>query len=358
MVNSFTLLEKYSQLNDMQIHLHIKKINLRGYLQIFVLEKPMKRLLMIILTTISPILAQCDWNDDGTVDVLDVVSMVDCILTNCWNGSQCDWNGDGDLNVIDVVDTIDCILFDCFSVDVYGCTDPEAINYNPDANIDDGGCDYADDTCIDIDGNIYDTIQLGDQLWMAENLKVTHYRNGEEIPTGFNDSGWINLNDTETGAYAVYNDDPVNAETYGNLYNWYAVDDSRGVCPEDFHIPTDEEWMELEMYMGMSYEEAHDSDNRGTDQGSQLAGNADLWFSGSLENDPAFGSSGFTALPGGYRSYGNGYYIFVGEIGWFWSSTAYNNNRAWHRVLSYDNSDVNRSSIFKRSGSSVRCVGD
>ncbi len=87
---------------------------------------------------------------------------------------------------------------------------------------------------IDIDGNVYETVQIGEQVWMAENLKVTNYRNGDEIPTG---------------AY-VYENDPSNAETYGNLYNWYAVDDGRGVCPEDWHVPTDDEYTALSDYLG------------------------------------------------------------------------------------------------------------
>jgi len=153
----------------------------------------MKKLILSIVITISPILAQCNWNDDDQIDVLDVVSTVECILTYCWDGSQCDWNGDGDLNVIDVVSTANCYLNDCWEVD----------------------------TVTDIDGNSYETVQIGDQLWMAENLKVTHYQNGEDIPTGFSGSEWGDLEYTETGAFAVYNDDPANIETFGNLYNWY-----------------------------------------------------------------------------------------------------------------------------------------
>ena len=102
-------------------------------------------------------------------------------------------------------------------------------------------------TVTDIDGNVYETVVIGGQLWMAENLKVTHYNEGSEIPTGYSDFEWDELDDTETGAYAVYNDDLSNADTYGNIYNWYAVDDSRGVCPVGWHVPTDDEIKELEM---------------------------------------------------------------------------------------------------------------
>ncbi len=111
--------------------------------------------------------------------------------------------------------------------------------------------------CIDIDGNQYETIQIGNQEWMAENLKVTHYNNGDAIPTGYSNSEWADLDETETGAYAIYDDDPLNAEIYDYLYNWYAVDDDRGVCPEGWHVPTDDEFKELEMFLGMSESDAN-----------------------------------------------------------------------------------------------------
>lgn len=204
-------------------------------------------------------------------------------------------------------------------------------------------------TIMDIDGNVYEIITIGDQLWMAENLKVTHYRNGDEIPTG-----WPSYN----GAYAVYNGDPSHTDIYGNLYNWYAVDDSRGVCPEGYHVPTDEEWTELESYLGMAESELYDYGYRGTDQGSQLAGNADLWVDGALENNENFGSSGFLALPGGYRYYGNGAYGDMGNGGYFWSASEGSSDGAWYRALYYFNSAVYRNVNNKRGGFSVRCVKD
>ncbi|SVD28603.1 uncharacterized protein METZ01_LOCUS381457, partial [marine metagenome] len=108
-------------------------------------------------------------------------------------------------------------------------------------SIDDGS------TVTDIDGNVYETVEVGEQVWMKENLKVTHYRNGDEIPTGYSNDDWTNLT---TGAYAVYNDDSLNADIYGNLYNGYAVEDERGLCPEGWHVPTDQEYTELTDYLG------------------------------------------------------------------------------------------------------------
>ena len=233
----------------------------------------------------------------------------------------------------------------------YGCTDPEADNYNPDANTDDGSCEYS---CIDIDGNVYETVVIGDQVWMTENLKVTHYNNGDEIPTGYTNSQWSALS---IGAFAVYDEDPTNAEVYGNQYNWYAVNDYRDICPEGFQVPSDENWMELEMYLGMSYEDAHSEGYRGTNQGSQLAGISDLWNAGELIDNPAFGASGFQALPSGYRDL-NGPYSAMGLAGYFWSSTAYSSNDAWFRNLGYTESEFSRGPSYHRNGLSLRCVND
>ena len=213
----------------------------------------------------------------------------------------------------------------------------------------------------DIDGNCYMTVQIGEQVWMAKNLKVIHYNNGDEIPTGYSNSEWGDLDETETGAYAVYDDDPSNSDILGNLYNWYAVDDERGVCPEGWNVPTDDEIKELEMYLGMSQSEADNTGSRGTNEGSKLAGRVNLWTSvypaENLVNDPEFGTSGFNLLPVGYQSYFGGYY-FLGYLGSFWSSTEYNSLNAWYRSLYSSTSKVYRGNDSNQNGSSVRCVRD
>ena len=208
-------------------------------------------------------------------------------------------------------------------------------------------------TVTDIDGNVYETVQMGDQLWMAENLKVSHYNDGSEIPTGYSNSewGWLDM-----GAYAVYDDDPVNTDVYGNLYNWYTVDDDRGVCPDGWHIPSDEEFMELEMFLGMSESEANSTGNRGTNEGSKLADNADLWNSGNLEDNAEFGTSGFNGLPAGHRLYDNGYYSGMGNFASYWTSTVYSSNTAWNRELEYHASVAYRFNATKEFGFSIRCL--
>ena len=210
-------------------------------------------------------------------------------------------------------------------------------------------------TVTDIDGNVYQTVQIGDQLWMAENLKVTHYRNGDQIPNITYNLGWYGIS---YGAYGVYNNTPANADTYGNLYNGYAVDDSRNIAPEGWHVPTDEEIMELEMYLGMNSNQAYGLYWRGTNEGSKLAGRADLWSDGALENDPEFDTSGLSFLPGGYRYSINGYFYYMSDTGYFWSSTDFNTGYAWYRYLNYDNATVYRYYWHKLFGLSVRCVKD
>ena len=149
-------------------------------------------------------------------------------------------------------------------------------------------------TVTDIDGNVYETIQIGEQVWMAENLKTTHYNDGSEIPTGYSGSEGAQL---ETGAYAVYDDDPVNADVYGNLYNWYTVDDSRGICPENYHIPTDDEWYILLEYLGgASYGSGENwiiAGGKMKDVGTIEDGDG-LWYA---PNEGATNESGFTAIP-------------------------------------------------------------
>ena len=206
----------------------------------------------------------------------------------------------------------------------------------------------------DIDGNVYQTVQIGDQLWMAENLKVIHYRNGDAIPHITDNGDWLY---PTNGAYCVYDNTPSNSDTYGNLYNWDAVDDSRGLAPEGWHIPTDGEIKELEMALGMSEFEANDLGWRGTNEGSKLAGGYDLWYDGTLRNDPEFDTSGFSLFPGGYRSYENGTFNDMGYNSYLWSATD-NTYENWGRRFDYNHLGVGRDDYNSGMGISVRCVRD
>lgn len=210
-------------------------------------------------------------------------------------------------------------------------------------------------TITDIDGNVYPTLIIGEQEWMTSNLKVTHYNNGEPIPTDYSNAQWSNLS---TGAYCIYDNDPVNADIYGALYNWYAVNDPRGIAPEGWHVATDEEIMELEMFLGMSESEANDFDYRGTNEGSKLAGRSDLWADGLLESNPEFGTSGFNFLPGGYRYYTDGAYSYKILNGYLWTSTENAVNHAWYRLMDSNYSEIARFGRTQQCGFSVRCVRD
>ena len=204
----------------------------------------------------------------------------------------------------------------------------------------------------DIDGNTYQTVKIGDQWWMAENLKVTHYRNGDVIPNVTDITEWSNLS---TGAYCNYDNDANNATTYGRLYNWYAVNDSRNIAPEGWHVPSDEEWKELEVYLGMSQSDADATGWRGTDEGGKLKETGTVHW--NSPNIGATNESGFSALPGGFR-YGNGTYDYMGNYAFFWSSSERYSYGAWFRYLYYNNSGIYRSSYGKPYGFSVRLVRD
>jgi len=209
-------------------------------------------------------------------------------------------------------------------------------------------------TVTDIDGNAYQTVKIGDQWWMAENLKVTHYRNGEALPNITDNSEWNNLT---TGAYCNYNNDVNNSLNYGSLYNWYSVNDSRNIAPEGWHVPTDDEYKQLEMYLGMSQSDANSTGDRGTNEGSKLKETGTTHW--PIPNTDATNEIGFTALPGGYRGgMGSGYY-YLGFSTFFWSSTEYDISSAWDRTMSHDHSEIRRyNSEIKEKGFSVRCVKD
>ncbi len=207
-------------------------------------------------------------------------------------------------------------------------------------------------TVTDIDGNLYRTVKIGNQWWMAENLKVTHYRNGDAIPNVTDNTEWVCL---ITGAYCVYENDKSHSDVYGYLYNWYAVGDSRNIAPQGWHVPTDEEWKELEMHLGMSQSEANAYGWRNTDKGGKLKETGmNHWIS---PNTGATNESGFTSIPGGYRiSYGT--FDLLGCSAFFWLSSEYGNHKAWLRTLYHYYSDVSRFHDFKQVGYSVRLIKD
>jgi len=205
----------------------------------------------------------------------------------------------------------------------------------------------------DIDGNEYKIIKIGDQWWMAENLKVIRYNNGDSILNLTNAEDWEN---SSSGSVCSYNNYGYTSDVYGRLYNWYAIEDSREIAPNGWHIPSDLEWIELEINLGMSPTEVSQYGYRGTEIGGKLKSDGIQWAS---PNAGATDSVGFSALGSGLRM-PNGSFVALLFSGIFWTSSEYefNNSYAIYRGLHYDTSAINRSTDYKQYGFSIRCVKD
>ena len=196
-------------------------------------------------------------------------------------------------------------------------------------------------TVTDYDGNTYNTITIGTQVWMKENLKVTHYNNGDAIPNITDNTAWSGLT---SGAYSSYNNDINYANVYGNLYNFYAVADNRKVCPVNWHVPASWEWNNLVTELGGS-----------SAAGSKLkeTGNTH-WLT---PNSDATNESGFSCLPGGLRM-NTGAFAQVTKYAYLWTSSDQDTYNSLYRWLSYLDGNVNSNPGTKSYGQSVRCIRD
>lgn len=193
----------------------------------------------------------------------------------------------------------------------------------------------------DVDGNSYDTVRIGTQVWMIQNLKTTKYNDGTEIPLVTDRTTWLNL--TSPG-YCWYNNDSIAFKTtYGALYNWYTVNTGK-LAPKGWHIPTDAEWTTLITYLG----------------GNNIAGGK-LKETGTthwqIPNSGATNETGFTGLPGGYRNNGLAFND-MGNVGGWWSSSECGMPYAWFRCMYYNSSSVSRTVYNKEFGFPVRCIRD
>jgi uncharacterized protein (TIGR02145 family) len=203
--------------------------------------------------------------------------------------------------------------------------------------------DKEEEKITDVDGNVYSSVTIGTQVWMGENLKTTKYSNGDFI--GTTTPATLDISAEATPKYQWANDgDEDNVGIYGRLYTWYAVTDSRNLCPTGWHLTNDAEWTTLQTFLG----------------GEGLAGGK-LKEAGSAHwitpNIGATNESGFTALPSGSRSY-DGIYDLGGTWGYWWSSTESSTSIAVARSMYFDNSGVYRDFVNKRYGFSVRCLRD
>ncbi len=199
----------------------------------------------------------------------------------------------------------------------------------------------------DCEGNDYKTIMIGTQTWMAENLKTTKYDDETLIPNVIDDATWNSLT---SDAYCWFNNDIGNKDIYGALYNWHAVKTGK-LCPEGWHVPSDSEWKQLEMALGMTHEQADAFSWRGTDQGTQMK-----TTSGWNDNGNGTNSSGFSGLPSGYR--GNSNFVYIGYYGFWWTSSEGSEGKALVRGLNYSGTTVSRGSGNAEYGNSVRCLRD
>ena len=189
-------------------------------------------------------------------------------------------------------------------------------------------------------------VRIGSQVWTSKNLDVSTYRNGDTIRHATTPQEWKDAEDKKQAAWCYYEFDSKNGKTYGKLYNWYAVNDSRGLAPKGYHIPSDEEWTILTDKLG----------------GEEIAGkkmkSKSGWAKSYKKSGNGDNSSGFNGLPGGYCS-SNGYFLDVTADGFFWSSSVYGTGGAWHRLLDGNSNSVyRRYDGYKNNGFSVRCLRD
>ena len=223
---------------------------------------------------------------------------------------------------------------------------------------------------LEYQGYDYETVQIGEQCWFAENLRAENYENDDEIPSGLNASQWMNSFSNAVAAVALYGEGSSECydqspdgnacneawalNEYGRLYNWYAVDDARGLCPSGWHVPTDGEWMTMEMALGMSEAEANSMGYRGS-AGTQMKTDYGWRETADIDGNGT-NSSGFAGLPSGGR-YGNGWFGGAGSTGAWWTSspTGYG---AYFRVLSHTNGAIGRQEQTPRTGWSIRCIKD
>ena len=198
------------------------------------------------------------------------------------------------------------------------------------------------------DDIVYGTVKIGEQVWMSENLKATQYSDGTDIPLVADDVAWA---DNSGPAYCWYDDDP-QSEDRGALYNWYTVE-TRKLCPSGWIVPSDQEWMQLEIYLGMDENTANLGNFRGTNEGGMLKSTT-LWLA---PNEGATNEILFSALPTGRRGY-QGEFFGQNEYTYFWASDAAPGAEPFRRHLSTNRGTISRTAAYKNSGFAIRCVKD
>ena len=198
----------------------------------------------------------------------------------------------------------------------------------------------------DVEGNLYSTVTIGSQIWMAENLKSTRYNDDSPIPNVPDKTAWINLT---TPGYCWFVNDIKFKDTFGALYNWFTVSTGK-LCPAGWHVPTDEEYKTLELYLGVPSDQLDGWEWRGTDQGTQMKTTSGWDDGGNGTN-----SSGFSAVAGGYRYGATGAFNATGILTYWWTAD-YSAEFGWYRRLDGANNGIYRAFTSKKGGKYVRCV--
>lgn len=201
---------------------------------------------------------------------------------------------------------------------------------------------------IDAEGNLYNVVLAGNQVWMAENLRTTKYNDNADIPNVTDNTAWS----TATAhAYSWYSNNSGYKNTFGALYNWFTVNSGK-LCPTGWHVPTDADFGALETFLGIAAADVNNYGWRGTNEGSEMKSSTG-WAEGNGTN-----TSGFTALPAGYRYYSDGTFQGQTTFTYYWTSSETDATRSWFRSLSSTHADINRGAVEKQAGKSVRCIKD
>lgn len=195
----------------------------------------------------------------------------------------------------------------------------------------------------DIEGNIYKAVAIGSQIWMADNFRSTRLNDNSTIDNVTDNTAWTTLT---TPAYSWYNNDIAFKPTYGAIYNWYVIQTAK-LCPAGWHVPSDDDYKVLEVYLGMTSDQLDLWDWRGTDQGNQMK-SATGW--------DGTNTSGFSGLPGGYRFAIDGVFYTEGTLTYWWTSSLYIADAAWYRRLDLSNPKVYRGAVSIKGGKYVRCM--
>ena len=287
------------------------------------------------------------------LSILLIIGCEEPAIEGCMDESACNYSA-----IFEKADNSMCMELDCAGVCGGTCTVCECA----------GVCGLLNegDAVKDIDENCYETVLIGEQLWMQENLKTTKYKNGDEIPSDLSGDEWALI---ESGAYSVYDDESTNADIYGNLYNWYTVDDERGLCMEGWHVPTKQEWFTLMIFLDA------DADSNSLYPQSQIAGGM-MKSTGTIEggdglwlspNEGATNESYFSAIPEGVRLknndsqgvyLGGSTYSGIGRYCFYWSQTNNHGTSAFGTSLSSTTSDFGVAADQKPYGKAIRCLRD